>query len=255
MVQDENTIQELPLPTVILPSINSQDIKKVIVTSKVLKPLFPDELLSLQTIGDLEVNLSFTAPANSNNTSYNWEYEENFPEEFDPSNNSNGTSLKTYNFKFPVIKFQDTLIFSIDENFLQISPIFSTVIALKLSEYITSLKNVELYVMGVSDKVTDIRTFDQDKCTLIPPELVVGFIGAFLSDITLKKLPFKCLVAPSEGPLGFEKLTLATMEQLVRRSEKLISSANITTKEYETACNRHWRLSGTTIGAQAGLYI
>ncbi|CCH61260.1 hypothetical protein TBLA_0E02070 [Henningerozyma blattae CBS 6284] len=226
--RNADSLQEAPLPLVKVPD-TLQDItiyEQIIVATRVLMPLFPKEILNFTSLGNIEVKL-------------------------------NVSEATAHLVKTPIYKCNErTLIIIVDENVMQVCPIFLNVISKTICTMFGN--QLKFLIFGTSDRISKIKTINHLNCTLIPPEFITGFIGSIISDLSLTaNSKFNGFLVPSEGPLGFEKLTLETMEFLIKEGGRIVKTidSNLNLELYEKECYRNWRLTGTTIGTQSGLYI
>lgn len=271
-IQNEESLQVLPLPTVEWPvdlQINQFD--SIFITTTVMEPLFNSHELNLQEIGSLRTSLLFNGlnndrkPRGHEEAVHSWNYDENFPNEFDPAvtqNNQNDLKLSNWNFLFPIYQVQlngkSSLIISINENFLKISTIFINSIANSLVDKLTSFTN-KIYVIGCSERIYNSKKINSTNCTLQPPEFITGFIGSILTKLIAKDsiLNFSAVMLPSEGPIGFEKLNIVMMDEIIDWiiDKWMQMDANFNISNYRDDCHRLWKLQGNTINLQSGLYI
>lgn len=255
----EESLQSLPLPTIELPSdldLNKYD--TLYITTKVMHPLFPTKFLQMRDIGSINMSLAFKENSSGIEGNYSWNFNENFPNEFDPAqNNGNDEEIrKSFSFEFPImyIPNNNSLLISIDENFLKLSPIFDNVLAKKLSSILND--KINTLIIGTSDKIMSTKNISKDQCDLNPPEFVSGFIGALISNIIADQSTskFTGINIPSEGPTGFEKISLETMSELVHIFMDQWNDS-IDKKRYYEECNKFWRFDGSAMSTQSGLYI
>ncbi|CCF60760.1 hypothetical protein KAFR_0L01500 [Kazachstania africana CBS 2517] len=259
ILKNEESLQESPLPQVEIPStVNFSDYKKIILTTKVMNPLFPKNLLKMEDLGNIETTLLLTESkmTDDEQNHYSWDFNENFPNEFNPSMES-ATGNNNFSFKFPIYRISstDTLLISIDENFLKVSPIFLNLISKKLTSSINNDKS-SILLLGASDKISNnIKTVTNKNCSINPPEFITGFIGSLLYELLeIGTDNFECIIVPSEGPIGFEKLSLSTMEELINQFFHELGS-QMDFKTYYDECHRNWKLEGSATSTQSGLYI
>ena len=255
----EESLQSLPLPIVELPSdLNLNNYETLYITTKVMHPLFPKKFLQLKDIGSIKMSLTFEENNNGNECKYSWNFNENFPNEFDPAPKSenNEEIRKSFSFEFPIMHIpnNNSLLISIDENFLKLSPIFDNILAKKLSSILND--KMKTLIIGTSDKIMNTKNISKEYCDLNPPEFVSGFIGALISDIIAEQSTsnFESIIIPSEGPTGFEKISLETMNELVHIFMDQWNES-IDKKKYYEECNRFWRFDGSAMSTQSGLYI
>ncbi|KAK5963937.1 Pba1p PWA37_004276 [Arxiozyma heterogenica] len=224
----------------------------------------PKELLS--KTNDFSRNLN----QNVNTLAHSWDYNENFPNQFDPDlDETNGTTKqdKLVQFKFPIVElsndysnndFNTILLISIGENLLKFSPIFSNVIAQELISKLSNYSN-EIIIIGTSDKIYQYRAISLSSCTLQLPEFLTGVCASLIHYlINLNMNNFKGHFVPSEGPTGFEKLSITSMDTLIDISiNELISTieTELDIKNYRDECHRNWKLDGAAMSTQSGLYI
>lgn len=250
----EESLQSLSLPTVTIPDdIDFNQFSKIFLTTKLMNPLFPKKFLNLTELGFIETALSLSEQ-NDEEMEHSWNFNENFPNEFDPSGRMPNIQ-RSFDFKFPIyhIPNNNTLLISIDENFLKFSPIFANVLAKSLVARIKNSK--QICILGACDKIVNPKRLTKDDCALTPPEFVTGFIGALFSEIILNDVTnFESVVVPSEGPTGFEKISVNIMDDLV---DLFINewSDEIDFKRYYDECHRYWKFDGAAMSTQSGLYI
>ncbi|SCU93540.1 LAMI_0E14730g1_1 [Lachancea mirantina] len=234
-----------PFPQVSLAkSIDFSDFKRLIIVGKTLEPLFPRNLVARREVSGFKIT---------------WHTEINesqkFREDFQ-SEEIAGSMRAEHTLELPIESFgQDSLILCIHENFLRVSPIVWNILGFEIAKYCSGL---ELLVLGTADTIQEIKSlglpaYDANLPTLIPPEFITSFTASILTQLIVLKVPFQALIAPSEGPSGFEKLRLTTMDQLIDLCWPL--SQTHARDDYAKACHRHWKLNGTAMGAQAGLYV
>lgn len=206
----------------------------------------------MENVGELVTELTLDEKITAEHHSHSWDFSENFPNEVDPEDVVEETN-KTLSFTTPIMAFEDTLLISLKENFLKVSPIFLNRISNELLKLFQNLeKKTSIVILGTSDQISELKPISNTSCTLQPPEFVTGFVGSILTQLVAHSMPFNGLVAPSEGPVGFEKLTLETMENLV---EVCCQWVPVNVLGYADECYRRWRLDGGASGAQSGLYI
>jgi len=256
LTSKEESLQSLPLPTVTLPTeLDLKDYDIVYITTKVMNPLFPKKFLNIKEIGSIRMALSFEESGLSEG-SYSWNFNENFPNEFDPATNEkNEENQKSFSFEFPLfyIPNNNSLLISIDENFLKLSPIFDNILAKKLASLLSDCKKT--FVIGASDRIMNSKAITASVCDLNPPEFVSGFIGSLISNAAVRSVSnFSSIIVPSEGPTGFEKISLETMNVLVHALMNQWNSG-IDTQKYYEECNKYWRFDGSAMSTQSGLYI
>lgn len=218
-----------------------------------MNPLFPEKLLKSTILGDLKVILDLSSGKMAlDHPMHSWNFDENFPNEVDPAYVVE-ERRKTFELCAPIVSFGRTLLISVKENFLKTSPIFLNQIAKSVvCKLAQGAFEGEVVVLGTSDQITELKPVSDKETTLNPPEFVTSFVGAVITQLIEKSLPFQGLIAPSEGPVGFEKLNLVTMEELITLCHQWVDS----NKEiYRNECYRRWRLDGAALGAQSGLYI
>ena len=254
-----NNLQSLevcPVPKVEFPQdLDVSQYSTVVITTKIMNPLFPKNLLQLTSIGEIKTTLTVkNSPPLQPSGEHSWNYDENFPNEVDPDQKSAISDETTYGFSFPIYSFGKTLLFSMEENFISISPIFGNMISRSIISQLVK-SSPDIIVIGTSDKINGMKITTKDECTLQPPEFITGFIGSVLTQLIVganKGMKFKCLVVPSEGPNGFEKLSLSDMGSLVDLCGQWLGFDH---SKYADECYRLWRCDSAAIGAQSGLYI
>lgn len=219
-----------------------------------MNSLFPGELLNINKVGDLKATMSSDSKSFApEHPMHSWDFAENFPNQIDPdTEEQEGGNLVT--LTTPIIAFDEALLISLKENFLKVSPIFSNLIAIELVKLFLNSDNkgLDIIVLGTSDQITEVKSISETTSTLQPPEFITGFIGATLTQLITNNVPFQGIIAPSEGPIGFEKLTLITMEEMIGICSQWSSADR---EKYKEECYRRWRLNGAAIGTQSGLYI
>ncbi|QLL31663.1 hypothetical protein HG536_0B05280 [Torulaspora globosa] len=254
-IADEGTLQPSALPKVTLPVIDFKRYRRVVLSSAIMNPLFPERLLKLACVGDMEATLDITTiNTTEDHAVHSWSFDENFPNEMDPERAEQEKS-RSFRVSTPIVAFDDTLIISLKENFLKDSPIFTNIIAEQIVRELASCgapSGIEVVVLGTSDQVAEMKRVDDSSTTLNPPEFVTGFAGAVLTQLIGCRIPFQGIIAPSEGPIGYEKLNLVTMQELVNLCHQWVT---VDREVYKNECYRRWRLEGAAIGAQSGLYI
>ncbi|QID86774.1 proteasome chaperone 1 [Saccharomyces pastorianus] len=251
------SLEVCPVPTVeISQDLDVSQYSRVVVTTKIMNPLFPKNLLKLISIGEIKTSLMVkeSNPVQSTDT-HSWNYDENFPNEIDPDSRTATSNEETlYNFSFPIYSFGKTLLFSIEENFINISPIFGNMISRSIVSQLAKT-SPDIIIIGTSDRISNMKIMTEDECTLQPPEFVTGFIGSALTQLITgpnKGIKFKCLVVPSEGPNGFEKFSLSDMGSLIDVCSQWFGLDH---SKYSEECHRLWRCDSAAFGAQSGLYI
>lgn len=272
ILQNEESLQSLSLPTVDWPeNLQIEQFDSVFITTTTMEPLFHSVGLNSNIVGSLKTSLIFSAKKDkldSNNKTnceenlHSWNYDENFPNEFDPAvANTDDLKLKDWKFNFPLYQIslngKSSLIISINENFLKISTIFTNTIANSLIDKLISFKN-EIFVIGCSERIYNSKQISVNNCTLQPPEFITGFIGSILTKLIQNlNTKFNAIVLPSEGPIGFEKINIVMMDEVI---DWIINKwcqmdSNFDILNYRNDCHRLWKLQGNTINLQSGLYI
>ncbi|CAI4046391.1 hypothetical protein SKDZ_12G2340 [Saccharomyces kudriavzevii ZP591] len=250
------SLEFCPIPRVELPQdLDVSQYSTIIITTKIMNPLFPKNLLQLTSIGEVKSSLTVKNSSPTQSTdAYSWNYDENFPNEVDPISGSETSKETQYNFSFPIYSFGETLLFSIEENFINISPIFGNMISRSIVSQLIKT-SPEIIVIGNSDRISNMKKMTKSECTLQPPEFITGFIGSVLTQLIIgenKGMNFKCLIVPSEGPNGFEKISLSDMGSLIDVCSQWLGFDH---SKYSQECYRLWRCDSAAIGAQSGLYI
>ncbi|CAI4035115.1 hypothetical protein SMKI_12G2550 [Saccharomyces mikatae IFO 1815] len=251
-----HSLEACPVPKVELPQdLDVSQYSTVVITTKIMNPLFPKNLLQLIAVGKIETTLTVVNSGSVQSTGdHSWNFDENFPNEVDPVPRGAMSDETKYDFSFPIYSFGKTLLFSIEENFLSISPIFGNMISRCIVSRLVE-SSPEIIVIGTSDKIANMKVMTKDECSLKPPEFITGFIGSVLTQLVggvNKGMKFKCLVVPSEGPNGYEKLSLSDMGSLVSLCGQWLGFDH---SSYHEECYRLWRCDSAAIGAQSGLYI
>jgi len=250
------SLEVCPVPKVEFPQdLDVSQYSTAVITTKIMNPLFPKNLLQLTSIGEIKTTLTVKSPSLPQSSGkHSWNYDENFPNEVDPDQKNDTADETVYGFSFPIYSFGKTLLFSMEENFISISPIFGNMISRSIISQLAQF-SPDIIVIGTSDKIASMKVMTENECTLQPPEFITGFIGSVLTQLIVgpsKGLKFKCLVAPSEGPNGFEKLSLSDMGSLVDLCGQWLG---FEPSRYSEECYRLWRCDSAAIGAQSGLYI
>lgn len=217
-----------------------------------MDPLFPKDLLGVVKLGDIRTTLNTNRHQRQEEGSYSWNFEENFPNEInldgnqDDDDDAHSSTLVT-----PVFAFGDLLLVSVKENFLKVSPIVYNRIAQALVSVLEGSRH-ELKVLGTSDRITELKSISQQSSDLQPPEFATGFVGSILTQFITKGIPFQGILAPSEGAIGFEKMSMSTMPELIDICGQWIDANS---EKYRAECYRHWRLDSAAVGSLSGLYI
>ena len=265
MSPQEETLQPISLPTVTITptNVNFNEFSQIILTTKVMKSLFPSDMLNLTTIGTLRASLKLELAKNTELDQIHSHNDELYGLEFVRLSSATATvqdttdsSLKrTYSFDFPIFSVPNanSLLIIIDENFLKFSPIFDNVIA---RELVTRIKGMtQITLLGASDKIYKFRRLTLRDCPLNPPEFITGFIGSLMCELIMNQMEnFEAIVVPSEGPVGFEKLATSDMQQLVSAVADRLAGA-VDARVYSEECYKHWRSEGVASSTLSGLYI
>ncbi|KAL3241599.1 Pba1p [Nakaseomyces bracarensis] len=209
-----------------------------------------EPIVTVKKVGDIECRLQLPKNIETHpNTNHSWDFGENFPNEVEPIED---TKAKVYELKFPIYSIrEEILLISIDENFLSVSPIFTN----KISEVLLGAldTHADIIMIGCSDRIPELKVTKENDCTLQPPEFITGFVGALMSILVRNSdKPFNAILAPSEGPQGFEKLSISTMDSLIQLCSEILS---VDHKLYSTEVYRRWKRDGRASGAQSGLYL
>ena len=224
-------------------------------TTKIMKPLFPIKFLTAKEIGSVKMTLKISS-SGEGSLEHSWNFNENFPDEFDPAIRTDEiTSERSYAFEFPIhaIPNNNSALLVVDENFLNLSPIFDNVLAKKLISVLS--QNSRVFVLGTSDRISGIKRLESVDSTLSPPEFIGGFIGRLFSNLILNdSVNFNSIVVPSEGPTGFEKISQESMDELLSTMSAEWST-DIDSNAYTEECRRCWRYDGAAMSTQSGLYI
>lgn len=216
-----------------------------------MDPLFPKELLGVVKLGEIRTTLTLDRNPAHDDGEYSWNFEENFPNEVNLNNGQANDDGRFLTFVTTVEAFGDSLLIAVKENFLKVSPITYNFIAQVLLSAINGT-NHELRVLGTSDRITELKFISNLRSDLQPPEFVTGFIGSILTQLTVKNIPFQGFIAPSEGAIGFEKMSMNTMPELIDVCGQW-TDAN--SDKYRSECYRHWRLDNGAAGSLSGLYV
>lgn len=245
------SLQKTPLPTVILTEpIDISQFNQIVLCTKVLRPLFPSTICPTTTISEFQVTIppQPTAIKKAHGSSYGDEdYEQESLSDKKP---------EEITVSFQVEKFKDILFICIEENFLHVSPIAWNLLSQQIIRLCKSKNTLQTIVLGTSDRITTLKSVGSTLGLpdLEPPEFVTNCTASLITTLILHDLPFKSLIAPSEGPSGFEKLSLVSMDQLAESCFELVKPVE-NVSSYIEECHRAWRLQGTAMGAQTGLYI
>lgn len=248
---DEDSLQKCSLPVVELPNIDWNKFHKIFLVTGIMDPLFPKELLKVVKLGEIRTTLTLDRNQVHDNGEYSWNFEENFPNEVNLNGGQDDGEDKLVTFVTTVAAFGDCLFIAVKENFLKVSPIVYNRIAQVLLSVIDSTHH-ELKVLGTSDRITELKLISNLRSDLQPPEFVTGFIGSVLTQLTVKNIPFQGFIAPSEGAIGFEKMSMNTMPELIDICSQWI---DISSEKYRSECYRHWRLDSGAAGSLSGLYV
>ncbi|CAR28778.1 hypothetical protein ZYGR_0U01370 [Zygosaccharomyces rouxii] len=248
---DDESLQKGSLPLVELPNINWNKFHKIFLTTGIMDPLFPKELLGVMKLGDIRTTLTIDRNQQHENGEYSWNFEENFPNEVNLNGGQDNDDGQSLTFVTTVEAFGDCLLVGVKENFLKVSPIIYNRIAQVLLSVFDGTHH-ELKVLGTSDRITELKSISHLRSDLQPPEFVTGFIGSILTQLTVKNIPFEGFIAPSEGAIGFEKMSMNTMPELIDICGQWI---NGNSEKYRSECYRHWRLDSGAVGSLSGLYV
>lgn len=222
--------------------------RKVVVISKTLEPLFPKRLIKLEHIASFQGTWQ-------TNTTEEFRYREDFQAE------EAATSKKTErSIEFPMQKLDNnTLLLCVEENFLHVPPIVWNILS---REIVAKCSTLQFLVIGTTDRIGEVKSIgapgscpfgQEDLPPLAPPEFITNFTASLIDQLIASHMKFSGFVAPSEGPSGFEKLSLETMDKLIDLCWPIVN--HLSRDSYVTECHRCWRLNGTAMGAQTGLYL
>lgn len=248
---DEESLQNGAVPVVELPNIDWNNFHKIFLTTGIMDPLFPKELLNVVKLGEIKTSLRLDRNPTDSSGGYSWNFEENFPNEIDLNGVQDNDDSKVLTFVTEVEAFGDCLLIAVKENFLKVSPIIYNRIAQVLLSVIDG-KRHELRILGTSDRISELKFISNLRSDLQPPEFVTGFIGSILTQLTISNIPFQGFIAPSEGAVGFEKMSMNTMPELIDICGQW-TGAN--SEKYRSKCYRHWRLDSGAAGSLSGLYV
>lgn len=217
-------------------NLNLSPYSHCIVLPVSLKWLLPKSIINLQHIGRVSGSLLNNEDWNSTETVvglYETDERIDYMEE---------QFTVTYN----LWKIEDTLIILIEENELK----YPTIVTNFMTRYLSSLiKGIDdMTILVNSDRLTQLKTLPE----LSPPEFITGSITNLI--LGLSKKTGKVLVVPSEGPIGFEKYNLTTVDVLVEKMSALLCSYPAQTDFYISECLKLWKSDGCT-STQGGLYI
>ncbi|CCK68702.1 Pba1p KNAG_0B02600 [Huiozyma naganishii CBS 8797] len=259
MVPNQESLQALPLPTVTVPAgFDWGKVRDCDPDHKIMNPLFNTSHTHAMTRGELVTSLQLNESVVSQaatELSQHWDYRENFPNEFDPASDTR-EDTKSIVLRLPIVELNgmNTLLISVDENFLKVSPIFTNVVARKLRTLLNT--QTKILLVGSSDKIYSTKMVSLNECTLQPPEFITGFLGGMIDELVKNRFSnFKGFIVQSEGPTGFEKLSLESMDELIDFIIDEWSSYNINADAFRENCHKLWKLDGAAMSAQSGLYI
>ncbi|SCU81468.1 LAME_0B07228g1_1 [Lachancea meyersii CBS 8951] len=246
--EDLGSLQLEPLPDVeLVGGLDISSYKKVILTTKVFRSLFPGNLAHASEVSKFRVSWKTKSSEHAL-------YREDFQLREDSLRKSDAKVLE-----IPVLQINpETLVISVAEDFLHVPPIALNLLSKQIAQLFST--PLEILVLGASDRIEQVKTVsypsDEAKnglCVLVPPEFLTNFIASAMTQLILQKIPFRGYIAPSEGPSGYEKLSLDAMDTLIDQCWSELASGDRDT--YFKECHRNWRLNGTAMGAQAGLYL
>lgn len=243
---DSNSLQLAPLPEVRLTEpLKSNSFKRVFIITEIFRSLFVGKLAHAEQISTFEVKWQTKGREQHL-------YREDFQvqEDCTKENESCGLSI-------PVLKIdEDTFLLCVAEDFLHVPPIVGNLLSQEMAKLCRDLR---VLVIGTSDRIEEVKYVGSAQNgrngvpPLTPPELITSFTASITTQLLLCKVPFDGYVAPSEGPSGYEKLSMETMDKLIDLCWSEISTGN--RDEYVKETHRNWRLHGTSTGTQTGLYL
>lgn len=231
--------------------------ERVFIGTKTVEALFPERCYQRKVVGQIKVKSPHTSTKSAvkNQSERSWDFHENFPEEVEPLE---AASRAVHQIGIPIYELeglQKTLLVILEENFMIVSPILINYAALSLRGILNGFTG-SVHIWGHSDRVAEMRLLTRNHCDLVPPELVTGFVGAVISTIIkLEHCNFRAFIAPSEGHLGFEKITLSQMSDMIELCAKALNISEADYEAYRKHCIKHWKTQSTAIGAQPGLYL
>ncbi|CEP62587.1 Pba1p LALA0_S05e08944g [Lachancea lanzarotensis] len=246
--EDLGSLKYEALPKVeLVKDLDISAYKRAIITTKVFRSLFPGNLNNGTIVSTFRITWSI---GNKEESLYRDDFQ--LREE----------SLRKGNEKvleFPVIQIDsETVVISVAEDFMHVPPIALNLLSQQIAKLFS--KPLDIIVLGASDRIEEVKNLafktskpKNDLNSLIPPEFLTNFIASVVTQLVLGNIPFRGFIAPSEGPSGYEKLSLEAMDTLIVKcwSEFALGDKDTYFKE----CHRNWKLNGTAMGAHAGLYL
>ncbi|SCU99367.1 LAFA_0G23618g1_1 [Lachancea sp. 'fantastica'] len=247
-IEDLGSLKVEPLPKVeLLGELDISAYKRAIITTKVFRSLFPGNLSNGKKVSTFRISWNIR---NREDTMYR----EDFQLREESSRKGDAKVLE-----IPVVQLdRETLVISVAEDFMHVPPIALNLLSKQISQLFS--KSLDIVVLGSSDRIEEVKSVaflngepQTELHSLVPPEFLTNFIASLVTQLVLGKIPFRGYIAPSEGPSGYEKLSLEAMDTLIVKcwSEFALADRDAYFKE----CHRNWRLNGTAMGAHAGLYL
>ncbi|SCU92492.1 LANO_0E01112g1_1 [Lachancea nothofagi CBS 11611] len=250
-LEDDEDFESLQLAT--LPEVKLEQpivfskYKRIIITTKVFRSLFSSKLAHANQVSKFQIQWHTKGKDHLM-------YREDFQVQEDNSSKSESRLLE-----FPVEQIDsESLFVSVAEDFLHVPPIALNLLSKEIAKLCAA--PLDILLIGSSDRIEEIKqvgfpTTEQRYGLpgLNPPEFLTNFTASIMTQLISNKVHFHGYVAPSEGPSGYEKLSMETMDQLIDLcwSESRGSNREMYVKE----CHRNWKLNGTAMGAQSGLYL
>lgn len=234
---DPTSLADLPEPKVELnpPLLNFDGFNHCILLPRSLKWLLPKSVVHFVHLGQIHGSLS-----NEHNRSDTKPilglYETEEPKKFSSN----------YSVEFNIWKVEDTIIILIDENEIKYPTILTNFLTKSLASLIKHIPDIVVLIN--SDRVSELKKLKD----LVPPEFVAGSISNLIINLPDEKL--NVLVVPSEGPVGFEKYNINTVDGLLDEMSQLLCSYPAQTSFYIHESMKLWKLDGCT-STQGGLYL
>lgn len=243
---DLDSLQPAPLPEVMLEKpIDTAGFKRAFIITNIFRSLFEDRLARAEQIS------SFVVAWQTKGREQHL-----YREDYQTQEDSRSTD-ETKRLEFPVHKLDDgTLFICVREDFLHVPPISINLLSREIAKLCGGL---EVLLFGSSDRLERVKyvgfpgNVGKGLPLLTPPELITNFTASIMTQLLSNKVRFDGYVAPSEGPSGYEKLSMETMDLLIDLCWSEVRFGN--REDYVKSCHRNWRLNGTVMGAQTGLYL
>ncbi|SCU89245.1 LADA_0E14422g1_1 [Lachancea dasiensis] len=245
---DRESLQVAPLPTIkLITPIDTSIYKKIIITTKLFRSLFSRHADRATQVSCFQIGWQTKGKEHVL-------YREDFQVQED-----NTSQTESHILEFPVLQFdEETLFLSVAEDILHVPPVAANLLSREVAKLCAA--PLDVLVVGASDRIEEVKyvgypTADSNHNLPIfnPPEFLTNFTASIMTQLILNKVEFRGYIAPSEGPSGYEKLTMETMDTLIDLTWFELGSGD--RDAYVKECHRNWRLNGTAMGAQTGLYL